>query len=150
MGDIPYHTIFAISESPLKYGLIYVGTDDGKVWVTKDGGKKWEEIMAGLPYQKWVSRIVASASMNGHRLYDPERQARRRLRPVRVEVDGLRQDLGGHLQGDPARPGQRHPRGPREPEHPLCRDGPGRVCDDGWRKTWTVLGADLPTTMSTT
>jgi len=60
MGDIPYHTIFAVSESPLKYGLIYAGTDDGKVWVTKDGGKSWTEIMAGLPYQKWVSRIVAS------------------------------------------------------------------------------------------
>jgi len=61
MGDIPYHTIFSISESPLRAGLIYVGTDDGKVHVTKDGGKAWSEIMAGLPYQKWVSRIVASA-----------------------------------------------------------------------------------------
>ena len=61
MGDIPYHTIFSISESPLMFGLIYVGTDDGKVHVTKDGGKTWQEIMAGLPYQKWVSRIVASA-----------------------------------------------------------------------------------------
>jgi len=60
MGDIPYQTIFAISESPLKYGLIYVGTDDGKVHVTKDGGKSWQEIMTGLPYRKWVSRIVAS------------------------------------------------------------------------------------------
>lgn len=61
MGDIPYHTIFAISESPLKFGLIYVGTDDGKVHVTKDGGKSWQEIMDGLPFQKWVSRMVASA-----------------------------------------------------------------------------------------
>ena len=61
MGDIPYHTLFAISESPLKYGLIYAGTDDGRVWVTKNGGKNWQEIIAGLPYQKWVSRIVASA-----------------------------------------------------------------------------------------
>jgi photosystem II stability/assembly factor-like uncharacterized protein len=61
MGDIPYHTIFSISESPLMFGLVYVGTDDGKVHVTKDGGKSWQEIMAGLPYQKWVSRIVASA-----------------------------------------------------------------------------------------
>jgi len=61
MGDIPYHTIFSISESPLMFGLIYVGTDDGKVHVTKDGGKTWQEIMTGLPYQKWVSRIVASA-----------------------------------------------------------------------------------------
>ena len=61
LGDIPYHTIFSISESPLRAGLIYVGTDDGKVHVTKDRGKAWTEIMAGLPYQKWVSRIVASA-----------------------------------------------------------------------------------------
>jgi photosystem II stability/assembly factor-like uncharacterized protein len=61
MGDIPYQTIFAISESPLKYGLIYAGTDDGKIHITKDGGKTWKEIMKGLPYRKWVSRIVASA-----------------------------------------------------------------------------------------
>ncbi len=61
MGDIPYHTLFAISESPLRAGLIYIGTDDGKVQVTRDGGKTWSEIMSGLPYQKWVSRIVASA-----------------------------------------------------------------------------------------
>ena len=59
-GDIPYHTITAISESPLKYGLLYVGTDCGRVSVTRDGGKNWQEITAGLPYQKWVSRIVAS------------------------------------------------------------------------------------------
>jgi len=60
LGDIPYHTIFALSESPLKYGLIYAGTDCGNVWVTKDGGKKWDSINAGLPYQKWVSKLVAS------------------------------------------------------------------------------------------
>ncbi|MFA7227492.1 MAG: hypothetical protein WC061_00535 [Melioribacteraceae bacterium] len=60
-GDIPYQTIFSISESPLKAGLIYVGTDDGRVHVTKDGGKTWEEIVKGLPYGKWVSELVASA-----------------------------------------------------------------------------------------
>ncbi len=60
LGDIPYQTIFTISESPLKPGLIYVGTDDGKAHVTKDTGKTWKEIMKGLPYRKWVSRMVAS------------------------------------------------------------------------------------------
>ena len=40
--------------------MIYVGTDDGKVHVTKNSGKTWKEIMKGLPYRKWVSRIVAS------------------------------------------------------------------------------------------
>ncbi|MDD8030546.1 MAG: hypothetical protein PHQ25_00925 [Acidobacteriota bacterium] len=59
-GDIPYHTITSISESPLKYGLIYVGTDCGRASVTRDGGKNWKEITEGLPYQKWVSRLVAS------------------------------------------------------------------------------------------
>jgi len=60
MGDIPYQTIFAISESPIQPGLIYAGTDDGKVHVTHNGGEYWEEIMDGLPYKKWVSRIAAS------------------------------------------------------------------------------------------
>jgi photosystem II stability/assembly factor-like uncharacterized protein len=65
IGDIQYQTIFAISESPLKFGLIYVGTDDGRVHVTHDSGGKWTEITKGLPYGKWVSRIAASAFAEG-------------------------------------------------------------------------------------
>ncbi len=60
LGDIPYQTIFAISESPLMYGLIYAGTDDGRTHITKDGGKNWTEISKGLAKDRWVSRIVAS------------------------------------------------------------------------------------------
>ncbi|MBD3414485.1 MAG: hypothetical protein GF421_08660 [Candidatus Aminicenantes bacterium] len=57
---IPYACLTAISESPLKKGLIYAGTDDGRVHVTKDEGENWEEIIEGLPYNKHVSRTVAS------------------------------------------------------------------------------------------
>ncbi len=64
-GDIPYATITSISESPLRFGLIYVGTDDGKVQVTRDGGNSWKEIMRELPYKKWVSRVTASAFDEG-------------------------------------------------------------------------------------
>ncbi|MBN2264772.1 MAG: hypothetical protein JW775_03065 [Candidatus Aminicenantes bacterium] len=60
-GDIRYQTVFTISESPIKYGLIYAGTDDGRLWVTKDGGQAWQEITAGLAPGKWMSRVVASA-----------------------------------------------------------------------------------------
>ena len=60
MGDIPYQTIFAIAESPKRFGLIYVGTDDGRVHRTRDGGKSWTELTANLPRRQWVSRIVAS------------------------------------------------------------------------------------------
>jgi photosystem II stability/assembly factor-like uncharacterized protein len=65
LGDIQYQTIFTISESPLKFGLIYVGTDEGRVHVTHDSGTTWTEITKGLPHGKWVSRIVASAFEQG-------------------------------------------------------------------------------------
>lgn len=64
-GDIPYQTIFSISESPFKFGLLYAGTDDGRVWRTNDGGSNWKEINKGLPFRKWVSRIVASKFSEG-------------------------------------------------------------------------------------
>ena len=60
MGDISYQTITSISESPLKFGLLYAGTDDGFLHRTKDGGGTWTEILAGLPENKWISRIEAS------------------------------------------------------------------------------------------
>ena len=60
MGDIPFQTLTALSESPLKFGLIYAGTDDGKLHRTRDGGKTWTEIINGLPANKWISRIVSS------------------------------------------------------------------------------------------
>ena len=48
-GNISYATISTLSESPLKYGVLYVGTDDGRVHVTQDSGKTWTEIIDGLP-----------------------------------------------------------------------------------------------------
>ncbi len=60
MGDIPYQTLSAISESPIKYGLIYAGTDDGRLHVTKDGGDNWTEITSGLIPKRWISGAVAS------------------------------------------------------------------------------------------
>ncbi len=61
IGDINYQTISVMDESPLRFGLIYAGTDDGRIWRTKDGGNNWEEIRNGAVPVKFVSRIVASA-----------------------------------------------------------------------------------------
>jgi len=60
LGDIPYQTIFSISESPIKSGLLYAGTDDGRIHITKNGGKNWNEITLGLVKNRWISRVVAS------------------------------------------------------------------------------------------
>lgn len=58
-GNVPYGTITMLSESPPQQGLIYAGTDDGNVQVTKDDGKIWTLVRSGLPL-KWVSRVIAS------------------------------------------------------------------------------------------
>ncbi|PID91032.1 MAG: hypothetical protein CSA96_10425 [Bacteroidetes bacterium] len=59
-GDISYQTISALAESPYNPGLLYAGTDDGRLWRTKDGGKNWEDIRKPPLPVRWVSRIVAS------------------------------------------------------------------------------------------
>ncbi len=88
-GNVPYGTLTTLSESPLRFGLLYAGTDDGNIQLSKDGGYSWTRVnvMIGLPPKKrkppvntiphglWVSRIVASqhsegrvyASLNGYR-----------------------------------------------------------------------------------
>jgi len=74
-GDVPFGTLATIDESPLRFGLLYTGSDDGLVHVTRDGGVTWTRIDAGLPQELWVSRVEASAfaesrvyvTLNGYR-----------------------------------------------------------------------------------
>ncbi len=74
-------TIYTISESPLDSGIIWVGTDDGNVQVTDDGGKSWRNVVGNiddLPEHTWCSYIeaghfdkgVAYAAFDGHRTGD--------------------------------------------------------------------------------
>ena len=75
-GQSNYGSLTAISESPIDGKLVYTGTDDGQVQVTKDGGKTWTNITSkiGVPSQTYVSGLVASkyaagrvyATFDGH------------------------------------------------------------------------------------
>jgi photosystem II stability/assembly factor-like uncharacterized protein len=62
-----YDNISAIAESPKVEGLIYVGTDDGLVQVTEDGGKNWRKVEkpAGVPEDAYVQRILVSQHDGG-------------------------------------------------------------------------------------
>jgi photosystem II stability/assembly factor-like uncharacterized protein len=66
---IPYYpTLTAIAESPVEEGVLYVGTDDGNVKVSRDGGASWTEVsggMAGLPADAWINGIEASRFARG-------------------------------------------------------------------------------------
>jgi photosystem II stability/assembly factor-like uncharacterized protein len=61
-GNIQYATITTIAESPIIAGVIWAGTDDGNVQVTRDGGKNWTNVSDKLPGHPgyWVSRVIAS------------------------------------------------------------------------------------------
>jgi photosystem II stability/assembly factor-like uncharacterized protein len=64
-SNIQFCDISTMSESPVTAGILWVGTDDGKVWVTRDDGKNWVErtknvAAAGGPEDVWVSRVYAS------------------------------------------------------------------------------------------
>ena len=74
-GDVPFGTTTTITESPIRFGLIYVGTDDGNVQVSKDGGNSFTMISQKLPKGLYVSRVIASkynvarvyVTLNGYR-----------------------------------------------------------------------------------
>jgi photosystem II stability/assembly factor-like uncharacterized protein len=55
-------TIYSISESPKASGQIWIGTDDGNVQLTRDGGKSWTNLTPGLgmPQGNWISWVEAS------------------------------------------------------------------------------------------
>ena len=74
-GNVAFGTLTTISESKFQFGLLYAGSDDGKILVSKDGGASWQLISGNLPQNLWVSRVAASthkkervyATLNGYR-----------------------------------------------------------------------------------
>lgn len=74
-------TILTIAPSAVKAGVIWVGTDDGKVQLTQDGGKSWSEVsgkIMGMPKGAWVAQIQVSSThageafviVNNYRMFD--------------------------------------------------------------------------------
>ncbi|MBS0010930.1 MAG: hypothetical protein KFF49_05950 [Bacteroidales bacterium] len=67
-GAEKHCTILAIEPSPLKKGLIWAGTDDGKLHITRDGGENWLEVgknIKGMPANAWIPQITASEHKEG-------------------------------------------------------------------------------------
>lgn len=67
-GAENHTTIFTIAESPLDQNILWVGTDDGNIQVTKNGGKTWDNVtsnLTGIPANTWVYHIEASVHNKG-------------------------------------------------------------------------------------
>ncbi len=78
VGNVAYGTLTSISESTFQFGLLYAGSDDGLVHITKNGGGNWTLLSATFPKDLWVSRVIASqhkmervyVTLNGYRWDD--------------------------------------------------------------------------------
>ena len=67
-GQETFGQIVTLTESPLKEGLLYAGTDDGNLQVSRDAGKTWKSLtgkVRGVPVGTYVSRVVASRFAEG-------------------------------------------------------------------------------------
>jgi photosystem II stability/assembly factor-like uncharacterized protein len=80
-GAENFGVVYALAESPVAKGVLWAGTDDGKLWVTENGGASWTDLSASVPAPargEWVSRIepghadakAAYLAVDGHRAGD--------------------------------------------------------------------------------
>ncbi|HSR54269.1 MAG TPA: glycosyl hydrolase [Acidobacteriota bacterium] len=111
-------TIYTISESPLDPAIIWTGSDDGRVHVTRDGGQNWNDVTANiqdLPEAAWVSSVHASPHAAGrvYAAFDNHRSGDRALYLYRSDDFGLTwsslaqdsvQGFGRVLRDDPVNP----------------------------------------------
>lgn len=81
-GNVPFGTITSLHESPLRFGQLAAGTDDGLIQISRDGGYSWNEITSPIPQRSdldqllWISEVLWSShhqqrlyvAMNGYRL----------------------------------------------------------------------------------
>ena len=144
-----YGTIFAIAESPRQKGLIWVGSDDGLVHVTRDGGERWTDVtpsIKGIPEWGTISLIepspfdagTAYVVVDAHRLDDARPYLWKTTdygRTWKSLAGGLPRDVYLHaVREDPQRRGLLYLGTER---------GVSFSADDG--ATWRVLGLNLPT-----
>jgi len=77
-GAENYGVVYTLAESPVKAGMLWAGTDDGKLWLTENEGEKWGDLTASLPAPtkgQWIMRVepgwqdaqVAYLAVDAHR-----------------------------------------------------------------------------------
>ena len=148
-GITAWPTIVSLAESPKQPGLYFTGTDDGTVSVSRDGGKKWENItknLPGFPAGAWVSEVVPSkfdagtvyVTVDAHRLndYDTLHLGEQRLRRD-VPVD--------QRATSKARSSRRSPKTSRTRTCSTSAPKPASFLTLDRGKSWRRLKANLPT-----
>jgi photosystem II stability/assembly factor-like uncharacterized protein len=143
-GDVPFGTITTIAESAKTFGTLWVGTDEGKVWGTRDGGATWKDLSKGLARDRWVTSVVASVhdegtvfvSQSGYRNDDFAPYAWRS-----TDFGATWASIAGGLPAEPVNSLREDPKA-RHLLYAATDSGAFVSLDRG--ATWNVLSAGLP------
>ncbi len=147
-GQSNYGNLTALAESPVDPDLLYTGSDDGRVHVTRNGGVTWSDItgnVRGLPVHTYVTRIVAShasagtvfAAFDGHRADD--------FAPYVFRSDDYGESWRAIVLGLPQTSVNALEQHPRSPELLFLGNEVGAyVSMDGGRR-WVRIDGGLPT-----
>jgi photosystem II stability/assembly factor-like uncharacterized protein len=144
-GNIPFSTVFAIAESPLKKGVIWAGTDDGNVQVTRNDGATWTNVSAGLPKDRFIAWLEASRSAEGtaYVVVNGKRNDDFETYVYKTEDFGSTwKSIKSNLPGGSANVIKEDPANPKILY--LGTDLGVYVTTDGGKK-WETLGSKLPT-----
>ncbi len=146
-GNIQYCTITTIDESSLLEGLLWVGTDDGNVWVKKPGSKDWTKVndnIKGNPGY-WVSRVAASHYDPGTAYVSYTGYRRDDFRPFAYKTTDYGEtwtSIASNLPDEPINVIKEHDKNPDllfvGTEFAVC------VSINGG-KSWTKMKTDMPT-----
>jgi photosystem II stability/assembly factor-like uncharacterized protein len=115
-GNVPHCTVTTIAESPKKEGWLLVGTDDGRVSSTKDGGGRWTDLSDRFPAAcrgLWVSRVEYSPHAEGTAFvtFTGYREDRRAPFVFRTDDGGETfRDIANNLPDEPVNVIRQHPR----------------------------------------
>ncbi len=146
-GNIQYCTITTIDESPLKEGVIWAGTDDGNVQLTKDGGKNWtllnEKIQGNPAY--WVSRVTASLHQPGKAYVTYTGYRRDDFRPFVYMTEDYGETWTSLANGLPNEPINVIREDPVNPNLLFLGTEMGVYVSIDGGKTWNSFRLDMPT-----
>lgn len=152
MGKTPYainhQAITAIAESPLQKGILYTGTDDGRVWVSMNDGGEWKEITKGLPANVHVSRIIASKYNTPTVFITLSDRREDNIKPHIYRSNDYGHTWKSIANNLPAAPVNVIREDPKDPKLLFCGTDMGVYVSRDHGRNWQSLQANLPVSVS--
>ena len=152
MGRTPYainhQAITAIDESPITKGVLYVGTDDGRVWSTMNDGGAWTEITKGLPERVHVSRLVASKYDAGTVYITMSDRREDNIKPYLFRSTDFGKTWTALVTDLPASPVNVVREDPKNANILYCGTDLGVYISKDKGKSWQSIQGNLPATVS--